>query len=121
LPITAKEYSLISEQNHADKRYESLPVKKSFLTRFVQVVLKFRMPVLLVTFLLLPVCVPGLFRLDVNVKIEDFFVEDDPVLENQKEFCRLFKNNDFIGVLVESDDVFSRESLELIITVGDLL
>jgi predicted RND superfamily exporter protein len=121
LPITAKEYSLISEQNHADERSGNLPVKKPFLTRFVQVVLKFRMPVLLVTFLLLPVCVPGLFRLDVNVKIEDFFVEDDPVLENQKEFCRLFKNNDFIGVLVESDDVFSRESLELIKTVGDRL
>jgi len=112
---------LVSEQDHADERYGSLPVKKSFLNRFVQVVLKFRIPVLLVPFLLLIVSIPGLFRLDVNVNIEDFFVEDDPVLENQKEFCRLFNNNDFIGVLVESDDVFSRESLELIKIVGDRL
>lgn len=112
---------MISEQDYADERYGSLPVKNSFSNRFVQVVLKFKIPVLLVPFLLLIVSIPGLFQLDVNVNIEDFFVEDDPVLENQKEFCRLFKNNDFIGVLVESDDVFSRESLELIKIVGDRL
>ncbi len=112
---------MISEPNYTDERQRRQQGEKPFFDFFVQGVLKFRIPVLIASFLLLIVSIPGLFRMDVKVQIEDFFVEDDPILENQKEFRRLFKNNDFIGVLVESDDVFSRDSLELIKKVGDRL
>jgi len=67
------------------------------------------------------ICIPGLFKLEVTVSMEDFFVDDDPVRENQRKFRELFNNNDFVGVLVETDDVFSRESLELIEDVGSRL
>nr|WP_246433816.1 MMPL family transporter [Spirochaeta isovalerica] len=53
--------------------------------------------------------------------MEDFFVSSDPVLKNNEEFEKLFKNSDFIGVLVESSDVFDRETLELIHRVGSIL
>jgi predicted RND superfamily exporter protein len=59
--------------------------------------------------------------MDITVDIADFFLEDDPVIRNQEGFRRLFGNNDFVGVLVESEDVFSRDTLELIKLVGERL
>ena len=59
--------------------------------------------------------------MDTTVDISDFFLEDDPVIRNQEKFRRLFGNNDFVGVLVESEDVFSRDTLELINLVGERL
>jgi predicted RND superfamily exporter protein len=65
--------------------------------------------------------IPGVFRMDITVDIADFFLEDDPVIRNQEKFQQLFGTNDFIGVLVESKDVFSRQTLELIRLVGKRL
>lgn len=60
------------------------------------------------------IAIQGLFKLDISVDIEAFFLEDDPVLQNQNQFNELFEKNNFVGVLVESQDVFSRETLNLI-------
>jgi uncharacterized protein len=73
------------------------------------------------TILLVAFSIPGVFRLDITVNIADFFLEDDPVIKNQEKFRRQFGNNDFVGVLVESEDAFSRETLELIRLVGKRL
>ena len=48
----------------------------------------------------------------------DYFIEDDPVLRSQDRFESLFGSKEFIAVLLESDDVFSRESLETINRIG---
>ncbi|TFH40291.1 MAG: hypothetical protein E4G96_07755, partial [Chrysiogenales bacterium] len=95
--------------------------KKGLIERLFGGLIEKKWLALLAALLLAAVSVPGLFHLDITVNIEEFFLEDDPVLQNQQKFRRLFHNNDFVGVLVESEDVFSRESLELIKTVGDRL
>ncbi len=95
--------------------------RQGFLNAFFRGILARKAAVIIVAAILAAAAVPGLLRLDITVNIEDFFLEDDPVLRNQQEFRRLFHNNDFVGVLVESDDVFSRASLEAIRTVGDRL
>jgi uncharacterized protein len=48
----------------------------------------------------------------------DYFVEDDPVLTSQNRFNHLFNQNEFIAVLVESEDVFSTDTLEAINNLG---
>lgn len=93
----------------------------SFWLSFGNGVLKYRWLVLAATVILSAAALPGLFNLDISVSIEDFFLEDDPVLKNQKKFQQTFHGNDFVGVLVESNDVFSRKSLETIKLVGDRL
>ena len=85
------------------------------------VLVRNRVIVFILIFFAAAFSLPGIFRLEVTVNMEDFFVDDDPVRENQAKFRQLFNNNDFVGVLVESDDVFSRESLELIREVGSRL
>ncbi len=93
----------------------------SFWFSFGSTVLKYRWLVLTATVILSAAALPGLFHLDISVNIEDFFLDDDPVLKNQKKFQQTFHGNDFVGVLVEADDVFSRKSLETIKLVGDRL
>lgn len=94
---------------------------EAFHSRLAHRIPRLRGPILLAAILLVAFSVPGVFRMDITVDIADFFLEDDPVIQNQEEFRRQFGNNDFIGVLVESEDVFSRETLELIKLVGERL
>ena len=86
-----------------------------------RLILRARVPLLLTILALLCFCVPGLFRLEVTVDIRDYLLEDDPILKADQDFRRLFPPQDFVGVLVENDDVFSRESLELIWQIGRTL
>ncbi len=95
-----------------------MELNNSLLSRIVKSLIKYPILVIAIVILFVAAAIPGLSYLNISVNMEDFFVADDPILENQKEFRRLFQNNDFIGVLVENDDVFSRESLELIKETG---
>ena len=94
---------------------------RSFLSRLAHRIPRLCIPIVLAAVLLAALSLPGVFRMDVTVDIADFFLEDDPVIKNQEEFRRQFGNNDFVGVLVESEDVFSRKTLELIKLVGERL
>ena len=80
--------------------------------------IKYRIPVLIIIIAAVAALSPGLMKLDITVSMENFFLEDDPVIKKQDEFRELFGNNDFIGVLYESEDVFSRDSLEQIRRIG---
>jgi len=108
------------------KNAQTVPVKgqqivQSFYSRLAHRIPRLRGFIILSAFLLVVFSVPGALRLDITVDIADFFLEDDPVIQNQEKFRQKFGNNDFIGVLVESEDVFSRETLELIRLVGERL
>jgi len=92
-----------------------------FIGGFSAAVLKVKWLLLLLSIALAAFSIPGLFKLDITVDIEEFFLKDDPVIKNQQKFRELFQGNDFVGVLHETDDVFSRESLELIKRVSDRL
>ncbi len=93
----------------------------TFFSRLAHRIPRLRIPILLAAVLVIALSVPGVFRMDITVDIADFFLEDDPVIKNQEEFRRQFGNNDFVGILVESDDVFSRDTLELIKLIGERL
>jgi len=61
----------------------------------------------------------GLKDLKTSVSISNLFLEDDKVIIDQKEFDSIFGNSDFVGVLVESEDVFSEETMSLIQSISD--
>lgn len=56
----------------------------------------------------------GLRSLNVESSWESFFLEDDPVLVKSEEFKEIFGNDNFVAVLTECDNSFTKESLELI-------
>ncbi len=56
----------------------------------------------------------GLRSLNVESSWENFFLEDDPVLVKSEEFKEIFGNDNFVAVLTECDNSFTKESLELI-------
>lgn len=84
-------------------------------------IIKYRKPVIFAYLLLIVICLPGLFRLNVTVEMDDYFLDDDPVLSAGKAFGSVFDDGDFVGVLLESPDVYSRESLELAWRIGTAL
>ncbi|RKX81028.1 MAG: hypothetical protein DRP60_01710 [Spirochaetes bacterium] len=62
--------------------------------------------------------VPGMFHLNITVDIQDYFLADDPAIASQEAYNRIFPGGDFVGVLVQGQDVFSTESLELLRLLG---
>jgi hypothetical protein len=56
----------------------------------------------------------GLRSLNVESSWENFFLEDDPVLVKSEEFKEIFGNDNFVAVLTECENSFTKESLELI-------
>lgn len=56
----------------------------------------------------------GLRSLTVESSWENFFLENDPVLVKSEEFKEIFGNDNYVAVLTECDNSFTKESLELI-------
>ena len=81
----------------------------------------FRWPVFIVFALVLALCIPGLFRLDVTVEMEDYFLDSDPVRSAGQEFSSIFGGGEFLGVLVEAPNVYSPDCLSLIRRIGTAL
>ncbi len=64
---------------------------------------------------------PGLLRLEVSVQMEDYFLEDDQVVENQRRFDSLFGSGEFVAVLVEAQDVFALPVVQMIRSLSQSL
>lgn len=94
---------------------------ESVFSWFGNFLLRFRWIIIILLLAMAAITIPGIPGLTITVNVEDFFLADDPVLQNQERFHQMFHNTDFIGVLVESDDIFSRDTLELIHRVGSEL
>lgn len=60
----------------------------------------------------------GAQRIRSDSSTESWFLENDPLMVATRQFEDIFGNNQFVGVLVETDDVFSADSLRLIRDVG---
>ncbi len=86
---------------------------------FSKLVLKYRILLIAVILVLASLSVLGIFRLNISVSIADYFMEGDDAVENQKHFEKIFGRNDFFGVLFESENVFSPQSLEKINEIGN--
>ncbi len=86
---------------------------------FANRVLKYRITVFAAIIALLILSVPGFLKMDVTVEIADYFIEGDEAIEHQERFEEIFGKTNFIGVLFESEDVFSKASLEKLNEIGD--
>ncbi len=65
-------------------------------------------------FVLIAVSVIGLKKVIVESSWDGYFLEDDPMLVQSDKFKEIFGNDYFVAVLTESDNIFSKHSLELI-------
>ncbi len=82
------------------------------------IVVKLRWPIIALSLVLLAFGIYGLLNLEFELSIDSFFLEDDPLMIEKESFEDLFGNNDFIGVLVDADDVFSYRTMEMIRELG---
>ena len=86
--------------------------------RAAGILLRWRWPALLLFVALLAVSVVGLTRLESDIDMDNWFMEDDALLAVKDRFEAIFGNDDFCAVLVEADDVFSHEALSAIRELG---
>jgi len=94
---------------------------ETFFENFVNKILNIKWVILTILAISLILTLPGIAFLDISIDVNDFFPKDDPVLKRQAESSKLFKNSDFIGILFESENIFSIKSLESIKKLGDEL
>ena len=97
-------------------------MKKNLNARFAsfaEAVIRFRIPVLILFIILAAISVSGILKLRVTVSIDSFFLPDDPLVAQRDRYESIFSNNDFIGLLIEADDVFEPEIIQLIHDLGN--
>ena len=63
----------------------------------------------------------GVPKIRLDNSTESWFLEDDPMTIARNEFVETFRNDDYVGILVEADDVFAPEMLRLIRELGEEL
>ncbi len=94
-------------------------VIKQIKMNFPNRILNHRIPIFSAIVILFFLSIPGLLQVDIKVDMADYFLEGDDALEKQERFEQIFGVNEFIGVLFESNDVFSTQSLEKIHEIGE--
>ena len=81
-------------------------------------IIRHRTLYLILFVLLLAVALSGLRLVRSDTNQENYFLEGDDLLVAKAYFESIFGNDDFCAVLVESDDVFTPETLRLIRQMG---
>ncbi len=89
--------------------------------KFGHLIIRMRWLNLIVFVILLAVSFAGMKRIKTDVSDDNWFLENDPMLQKQEEFEDIFGNNDFAAVLIEADDVFNPEVLKGIKKLSDEL
>ncbi len=56
----------------------------------------------------------GISQLKTNHSLDNWFLDGDPAKEATEKFRSIFGNDQYVGILLKSDDVFKSESLQLI-------
>ena len=90
----------------------------AFFRTFAEAVLRFRWVNIMVFLLAFVVAAGGLRLLESDVSQDNWFLEDDALLQTKERFEEIFGNDDFCAVLVEADDVFAPEILAGIRELG---
>ena len=93
-----------------------------FFRGIAEKILKYRWLLLVLLVVVDILAVIGLQRVRSNNSWDTWFLEDDPITIATNEFEEVFGNNDYVGILVQADDVFAPEILQMIRGLGkDLL
>jgi predicted RND superfamily exporter protein len=77
-------------------------------------IIKFRWLILFLFVAVVGISFMGLKKLVMESSFEGYFLEDDPMLIKTDEFKEIFGNDNFVAILTQCDNTFSKKSLELI-------
>ncbi len=83
--------------------------------------IRYRWPILVITLLLTVFGISGLRNAQVISNMDDWFEKDEAVQIAQDRFEKQFGNNESIGLLIQSEDVFHPEVLTMIRDIGEEL
>lgn len=64
------------------------------------------------------IAIMGIPRIEFDSSTDNWFLADDPLVVARDQFDEVFGNNDYVGVLVEADDVFAPDILHMIRKLG---
>jgi uncharacterized protein len=90
----------------------------AWFRQIAEIILRFRWVNLLVYVLLMATAVMGIGRLETEIDMDNWFLEDDALLAAKDRFEEIFGNDDFCAILVEADNVFTPEALTKIRELG---
>lgn len=91
-----------------------MKIKKinEWFARRAKDIMKRRWLVILGFVLVLGVSMNGLRTFTIDSSTDNYFLDDDPMLVMSDKFEEIFGNDYFIGILIESDNMFAKETLE---------
>lgn len=76
--------------------------------------LRFKWLLIAVFVLLFSLGIGGLQHIRISTSWDDYFLEDDPILVKTEEFKEVFGNDNFVAVLTNCDNTFTKKNLSLI-------
>jgi hypothetical protein len=91
------------------------------MSRLAEVTIKFRYLNLILFFLVLGFAFTGLSKISTDSGWDKWLLDKSPLKHAEDEFKEIFGNNDYVAVLVESDNIFQPEILEKIRELGNEL
>ncbi|GAF04665.1 efflux RND transporter permease subunit [Saccharicrinis fermentans] len=77
-------------------------------------IIKNRWLIIVTSIVLVGIAFMGLPKVEMESSWDGYFLEGDPMLVKTDEFKEIFGNDEFVAILTECDNTFSKESLELI-------
>lgn len=86
----------------------------SWFRKSGSVIIRFRWLFLVALLLLDITAYFGVKKIEVIASDQGLFLEDDEIVKATKTFEEYFGNNDFVALLVESEDIFNRNTLSMI-------
>lgn len=86
----------------------------NWFEKLAQSIIKRRWLVICSFIILIAVSVIGLKKIVVESSYDNYFLEDDPMLVQSDKFKAIFGNDNYVAVLTECDNTFTKQSLELI-------
>lgn len=88
--------------------------KHQMVNLAVKISTRYRYLVFMLILILIAISYLGLEKLEVDSSNETFFAKDDPIIVNNNEFKKIFGNEEFIFILIESNEIFSHDVLDKI-------
>lgn len=92
-----------------------------FFEKMASLIVRFHWPLIIIILTVGIFSSIGLKDLKTSVSLTNLFLDDDPVVRDQEQFDSIFGNSDFIGILVESQDVFSQNTISVINELSEAL
>lgn len=84
-------------------------------------IVRLRWLIIITLTLLTAIAISGLFRIKFDNSIEGWFMEGAKIKQAQDRFEEIFENSDYVALLIEAEDIFTPEILNMIRSLGNEL